>query len=80
MLLVRLIHGPARGAQGNPPPTDYRITYQDVDGFAVPHEIVFLRNGRPVIRETYVDARPNAPVDDAVFDPARWMEHVPPRP
>lgn len=80
MLLVRLIHGPPRTAQGNPPPTDYRISYQEVEGFAVPREIVFLRNGRPYFRETYVDARPNAPVDDAVFDPARWTEHVPPRP
>ena len=80
MLLVRLIHRPQLVASGGPPPTDYRLSSQDVGGFAVPREIVFLRNGRPYFRETYVDARPNAPVDDAVFDPARWMEHLPPRP
>lgn len=79
LLLVRLIHGPPRTAQGGPPPTDYRLTYQTVDGFTVPREIVFVRNGRPYFRETYLDPRPNAPVADSLFDPALWAQGVPPR-
>ena len=58
---------------------DHRREWARTD-FDAGGQIVFLRNGRPVIRETYVDVRPNAPVDDAVFDPARWADHVPPRP
>ena len=79
MLLVRLIHRPPTSAMAGPPPTEYRLEYQDVDGFAVPREILFLRGGSPFFRETYLDARPNAPVDATAFDPAHWTEHVPPR-
>lgn len=79
LLLVRLIHAPPRVAQATPPATDYQLTYQTVDGFAIPQEILFRRNGRTIFRETYLDPRPNAPVDDALFDPARWAQGVPPR-
>ncbi|HEU4631087.1 MAG TPA: hypothetical protein VFS08_15150 [Gemmatimonadaceae bacterium] len=77
MLLVRLVHRQT-APTGRTVSTDYRFSYQDVDGFAVPSEILFVRGGRPFYRERYVDVRPNAPVDDAVFDPALWAQGVPP--
>ena len=79
MLLVRLFHRQP-GPGGRPPRTaEYQFEYQDVEGFPVPREILFLRDGKPFFRETYVEARPNAPVDDSVFVPARWAETVPAR-
>ncbi|HEX5580982.1 MAG TPA: hypothetical protein VFX39_05340 [Gemmatimonadaceae bacterium] len=77
MLLVRLFHRqPAPG--GRPPrTTEYQFEYQDVQGFPVPRQILFLRDGKPFFRETYVDPRPNAPVDDSVFVPTRWAGTVP---
>lgn len=76
MLLVRLVHRQTT-TSGREVSTDYHFTYQDVDGFAVPAEILFVRGGRPFYREQYVDVRPNVPVDDALFDPAQWSQGVP---
>lgn len=79
MLLVRLFQRqPLPG--GRPArTTEYQFEYQEVDGFSVPREILFLRDGKPFFRETYTEPRPNAPLDDSVFVPARWAETVPPR-
>lgn len=52
--------------------SDTRFTYQDVDGFPVPREVVFLRNGRPYLRELYTEVRVNAPLPEELFDPALW--------
>jgi hypothetical protein len=77
LLLVRLVQ--AQQAGSRTVVTDHHLTYQEVGGFAVPLEIVFLRGGRPIFRERYTDVRPNAPLDDALFDPARWAQGIPPR-
>lgn len=77
MLLVRLVHQQATPS-GRRVSTEYRFTYQDVGGFAVPSEILFVRDGRPFYRERYVDVRVDVPVDDALFDPALWSQGVPP--
>ena len=76
MLLVRLVNQQA-SASGRRASTDYRFSYQDVDGFAVPSEILFVRGGRPFYRERYVEVRANTPVDDALFEPAQWTQGVP---
>lgn len=79
MLLVRLFHRqPAPGGRA-PRTTEYQLEYQEVEGFQVPREILFLREGKPFFREVYADPRPNAPVGDSVFVPARWAESVPSR-
>jgi len=77
MLLVRLVW--AQEAGGRTVVTDYHVTYQDVGGFAVPQEIVFLRGGRPYFRERYTDVRTNVPLDSALFDPAQWARGAPAR-
>jgi hypothetical protein len=77
MLLLRLIWAQAAG--GRTVVTDYHLTYQEVGGFTVPQEIVFLRRGRPYFRERYVEVRPNAPLDPALFDPAQWARGTPAR-
>jgi hypothetical protein len=76
-VLLRLVHRQA-GAGGRARSTDYHLTYQEVGGYLVPQEIVFLRDGRPVFRERYTEVRPDVPVDDALFDPARWAQGIPP--
>ena len=78
LLLVRLVHAQT-APNGRRVATDYHLTYQDVAGVPVPREIVFHRDGRPVFRETYLDARPNAPAADALFDPAQWTQGIPDR-
>ncbi|HEY0972684.1 MAG TPA: hypothetical protein VGE02_17070 [Gemmatimonadales bacterium] len=79
MLLVRLFHRQP-GPGGRAPRTvEYQFEYQEVEGFQVPREILFLRDGKPFFRETYVDQRPNASIGDSVFVPARWAESVPAR-
>jgi len=77
MLLLRLVWAQTAGSRTVV--TDYHLTYQDVGGFAVPQEIVFLRRGRPYFRERYVDVRPNVPLDSALFDPAQWARGAPAR-
>jgi hypothetical protein len=77
MLLVRLVNQQTN-ASGRQVSTDYHFSYQDVDGFPVPSEILFVRGGRPFYRERYVDVRANVPVDDALFEPAQWSQGVPP--
>ena len=57
--------------------TDYHFSYQTVDGFLVPHEIVFIRDGKPYWHETYVDVKVNPPLPDSIFLPANWSHGVP---
>lgn len=73
MLLLRLVQKNTT-AQGRTVVVDYHFTYQDVAGVAIPKVIRFLRDGREYWREEYVDARVNAPLDPALFDPAQWAE------
>lgn len=78
LLLVRLYQRqPGPGGQSRT--TEYQFEYQDVSGVPVPREILFLRDGKPYFRETYVEARVNVPVADSLFDPARWAQSVPRR-
>jgi len=78
LLLVRLRHAQT-APNGRVVATDYHLTYQDVAGMPVPHEIVFHRGGRPYFRETYVDVRPNVAVADDLFLPAHWAQGIPER-
>ena len=78
LVLVRLVHRQT-AAGGRTVSTDHHLTYQEVSGFLVPEEILFLRNGRPFFRERYTEVRPNVPVADALFDPAHWAQGVPAR-
>lgn len=78
LLLVRLLHAQT-APNGRVVATDYHLTYQEVAGMPVPHEIVFHRGGRPYFRETYVDVLPNVAVADSLFVPAHWAQGIPTR-
>jgi hypothetical protein len=73
-LLVRRIIQRVSAPTGRVLSTEFHFTYQTVDGFAVPREIVFLRDGKPFWKEEYVEARVNVPLPDGAFDPARWTD------
>jgi hypothetical protein len=73
MVLVRLVQKNTTG-QGRTVISENRFTYQDVNGVAIPHVIIFLRDGRPYWREEYTEVRLGVPLDDALFDPAQWTE------
>jgi hypothetical protein len=70
MLLRRFVQRATR--QGRTTISDTRFTYQVVDGFPVPREVTFLRNGRPYMRQVFTDVRVNAPIPGDFFDPALW--------
>ncbi len=49
-----------------------------VDSIPLPSEVLRLRDGRPALREVWSEARAGVPLNDALFDPARWSAAVPP--
>lgn len=57
--------------------TDHRLSYAAGEGAPVPAEIVFLRGGRPYLRERYADVRADSTLEDALFRPADWAHGVP---
>lgn len=46
--------------------------FVEYGGAPIATEIMFFRDGRPYFREEYRDVRVNEPIDEALFDPARW--------
>jgi hypothetical protein len=54
--------------------------YVDVGGHPIATEMLFLRDGKPVFREEYVQIRTDLPLDAAMFDPARWAAAQPKMP
>lgn len=74
MVVLRVIQRQTT-PQGRTIVADTRFAeYQDVNGIPVPKVILFLRDGRPSVREEYVEVRLDVPLDEATFDPARWAE------
>lgn len=87
---VRLVLA-QRLASGRTIVTDHHLGYADAvdrtadgtaDGTAagaapVPTEVVFLRGGRPYLRERYADVRADTTLDPALFRPADWARGVP---
>ena len=72
LVVLRVVQRQPAG-QGRTALSDTRFTeYQEVDGVLVPKVILFLRDGRANWREEYTEVRLNAPLDSALFDPARW--------
>jgi hypothetical protein len=55
--------------------SDMRIqNYKEIQGFEVPTEFLFLRNGRPVWREQYADVKVNEEFPTGTFDQAKWYD------
>lgn len=71
LLLVRWIE--SQGTRARRIASDTRLgAYRNVEGYAIPTEIVVYRGGKRVFREVYADVRVNVPFSPSLFDPARW--------
>ncbi len=76
LLLVRFIQREKRGERSII--TDTRVgQYKDIDGFAVAHEFVSLRDGKPYFKEEYENVRVNETIPSATFDPLKWVAAQP---
>jgi hypothetical protein len=70
-VLLRFLEGGAAGGAGS----EVRISrFTTVEGMPLPAEVLRLRNGRVVFRESYRDFRVDEPIPPSTFDPARWTE------
>ena len=55
--------------------SDMRVqNYKEIQGFEVPTEFLFFRNGRPVWREQYADVKVNEVFPTGTFDQAKWYD------
>ncbi len=74
LVFVRMLQPVRRGAAV----ADTRFEdYRPVDRAWLSARVVFLVGGRPVWKEEYVDIRTGQPLDDALFDPARFASARP---